>query len=352
MNQEKIDKLSERIINNTNSAISCLTLYIGHKLDLFNTIKITGPINSEELSKKTGYSERYLREWLECMTVNEYLEHDSISKKFSIPEEHVVVLCNRDNIAYAIPFVYWIPSLSSALDKLVEAFKTGNGVPYSAYGPDMIYAQGEGNRPMFVNDVAKWISTMPDIADKLKSTGGRILDVGCGDGWASISSAKSFPLTKIDAIDADSQSIDNAKKNVRNEGLENRISLHQSLIEKANFKEKYDLVMTFESIHDMPYPIEALQKMRDVVSADGAILIGDVSMKDKLEEKKDFLGKLYYNFSVLLCLPQSVNHANSVATGAAMTSSTLKKYAIESGFSKIDVLPIDHFLWTFYRLTL
>ncbi|MDQ2685664.1 MAG: class I SAM-dependent methyltransferase [Thermoproteota archaeon] len=352
MNQDKIDKLSERIINNTNSAISCLTLYIGHKLDLFNIIKITGPINSEELSKKTGYSERYLREWLECMTVNEYLEHDSVSKKFSIPEEHVVVLCNRDNIAYAIPFVYWIPSLSSALDKLVEAFKTGNGVPYSAYGQDMIYAQGEGNRPMFVNDVTKWISTMPDIAGKLKSKGGRILDVGCGDGWASISLAKSFPLTKIDAIDADSQSIDNAKKNVRNEGLENRISLHQSLIEKGNFKEKYDLVMTFESIHDMPYPIEALQKMRDVVSADGAILIGDVSMKEKLEEKKDFSGKLYYNFSVLLCLPQSVNHANSVATGAAMTSSTLKKYAIESGFSKIDVLPIDHFLWTFYRLTL
>jgi ubiquinone/menaquinone biosynthesis C-methylase UbiE len=352
MNQEKIDKLSERIINDANSAISCLTLYIGHKLDLFNIIKETGPINSEELSKKTSYSERYLREWLECMTVNEYLEYNPSTNKFSMPDEHAVVLCNRDNIAYTIPFVYWIPSLSSALDKLLESFKTGNGVPYSMYGPDMIYAQGEGNRPMFLNDIAKWISTMPDIADKLKSKGGRVLDVGCGDGWASISLAKSFPLTRIDAIDADSQSIDNAKKNVYNEGLEDKITLHQSLIEKANFKEKYDLVMTFESIHDMPYPIEALQKMRDVVSPDGAILIGDVSMKDRLEEKNDFAGKLYYNFSVLLCLPQSINHANSAATGAAMTTSTFKKYAIESGFSKIDVLPINHFLWKFYRLTL
>jgi len=351
VHQEKIDKLSERIMNDTNSALSCLNLYIGHKLDLFNIINGSGPINSEELSKKTRYSERYLREWLECMTVNEYLEHDSSTNRFSISKEHAVVLCDRENIAYTIPFIYLIPSLASALDKLLEAFKTGSGVPYSIYGPDMIYAQGEGNRPMFVNDVAKWISSMPDIADKLRSKGGRVLDVGCGDGWASISLAKSFPLTKIDAVDADSQSIDNARKNVHNEGLENRISLYQSLIEKANFKEKYDLVMTFESIHDMPYPIEALQKMRDVVSMNGAVLIGDVSMKDKLEEKNDFAGKLYYNFSVLLCLPQSVNHANSIATGAAMTTSTFKKYAIESGFSKVDVLPIEHFLWRFYRLT-
>src|SRR5690606_42057544 len=133
--------------------------------------------------------------------------------------------------------------------------------------------------------------------------------------------------------------------------LENRISLHHSLMEKSEFKEKYDLVMTFESIHDMPYPVEALRKMRKIVSSDGAVLIGDVSMKDTLEEKNDFAGKLYYNFSVLLCLPQSMNHTNSVSTGAAMTSSTFKKYAIESGFSKVDVLPIEHFLWKFYRLT-
>ena len=83
--------------------------------------------------------------------------------------------------------------------------------------------------------------------------------------------------------------------------------------------------MTFESIHDMPYPIEALQKMRNVVSMNGVVLIGDVRMKDKLEKKNDFAGKLYYNFSVLLCLPQSVGHANSIATGAAMTTSTFKK---------------------------
>jgi ubiquinone/menaquinone biosynthesis C-methylase UbiE len=351
MNQNIIDQLAERVINETNSAISCLTLYLGHKLDLFNSLRKEGPITTEELSKKTKYSERYLREWLECMTVNGYIDYDPITKRFSISGEHVRVLCDRDSIAYTIPFVYWVPTLSLAMDKLLEAFRTGEGVPYSTYGREVLFAQGEGNRPMFINDIARWISSMPDIESKLRSQGGHIIDVGCGDGWASISLAKSFPLVKIDAVDVDLTSINNASKNTKEAGLSDRISVHANPIEKAPLKEKYDLVMTFESVHDMAYPIDALRKMRDMVSANGAVLVGDVKMKDKLEEKNDFAGRLYYNFSVLLCLPQSMEYPNSAATGAAMTPSSFRKYAKEAGFSKVDILPIEHFMWQFYRLT-
>jgi hypothetical protein len=201
---------------------------------------LTAAITSEELSRKIKYSERYLREWLECMAANGYIDYDPILKRFSISEEHARVLCDRDSIAYTIPFVYWSPTLSLAMDKLLEAFKTGEGVPYSAYGREVLFAQGEGNRPMFINDIARWISSMPDIESKLRSQGGHVLDVGCGDGWASISLAKSFPLVKIDAVDVDLSSINNALRNIREAGLSDRISLHASPIEKASIKEKYD----------------------------------------------------------------------------------------------------------------
>jgi 2-polyprenyl-3-methyl-5-hydroxy-6-metoxy-1,4-benzoquinol methylase len=191
---------------------------------------------------------------------------------------------------------------------------------------------------------------MPDVENKLKSQGGRVLEVGCGDGWASIALARLFPMAKIDAIDADYSSIENASRNVQEAGLSHRISLHLSTIEKTSLKEKYDLVMTFESVHDIAYPIKALQKMREMLGSHGTVLVGDVKMKDVLGEKNDFAGRFYYNFSVLLCLPQSMAYPDSKATGAAMSPSTFKNYAKEAGFSKIDVLPVKHFIWEFYRL--
>ena len=214
MNQKKIDEISERILNETNAAMSCLNLYLGYKLNLFIHIVEAGPVTSTELADKTKYSERYLREWLECMTVLNYIDYDPTISRFSISPEHAVVFCDRNNIAYTIPFVNWIPSLASVLDILLRAFRTGEGIAYSEYGNDLIEAQGERNRPMFVNETSSWISYMHDIYSKLKTGGGLVADIGCGDGWTSIALAKSLPLIKIDAIDLYSASIENARQNI------------------------------------------------------------------------------------------------------------------------------------------
>ena len=232
MNQQKVDQLAERIVNETNSAVSCLTLYLGHNLDLFNSLKKVGPITSEELSAKTKYSERYMREWLECMTVNGYIDYDPSTNKFSISEEHARVLCDRDNIAYTIPFVYWVPTLSLVMDKLLEAFRTGEGIPYSTYGKMCCLLK--------VKEIDQCLSTILQdgflrclILNELRSQGGHVLEVGCGDGWASISLAKSFPLIKIDAIDIDLSSINNASNKYKEPGLSERISAIPSPIEKC-----------------------------------------------------------------------------------------------------------------------
>jgi len=100
----------------------------------------------------------------------------------------------------------------------------------------------------------------------------------------------------------------------------------------------------------MAYPQIALSKMRDMLAEDGAVLISEEAVGDNLEENKNFLGHMMYNFSVLHCLPQSMVFPDSAAIGTVMNPSRLRKLAAEAGFSKFEVLPVENDFWRFYQL--
>ena len=179
------------------SAFSCLNLYLGHRLDLFKAISegAGSSVTPTELAKVTGFSERYIKEWLECMAVGKYLEYDPKTRRFILPDEHAVVLLEQDNLSYVIPFVCYVPSFGAVIDKLIEAFRTGGGVPFEAYGKDTVEAIGVGNRPMFVNwYVEKWMPAMPDIERRLKQQGGWVADIGAEQDGQALHLLKAFQI--------------------------------------------------------------------------------------------------------------------------------------------------------------
>lgn len=350
LDQAKIDAFSERLFGEVNAAMSCLNVHLGDRLGLFDAMVDTGPATPAALAERTALSERYLQEWLECMAVGGYLEYDGQTGKFSLPAEHAAVLVNRDHPAYAGAFLYWVPSLAGVLEPLIEAFRSGGGIPYEAYGSAALEAIGMGNRPMFVNDyVAKWIPTMPDIEARLQA-GGRVADIGCGVGWSSIALAQGFLNVRIDALDLDEASIEQARDNAKQAGVADRISFHLAPAEEAPLTGPYDLVTAFECIHDMAYPVQALRRMHELVEPTGAVLIADEAVGDSLEENRNFLGHLMYNFSVLHCLPQAMVFPDAAGTGTVIRPSVLRGYAKEAGFTRVDVLPIENPFWRFYRL--
>ena len=351
LDQARIDALSERLFSEVNASMSCLSVHLGDRLGLFGALVDSGPVTPTQLAERTGLSERYLREWLECMTVGGYVDHDGNSGKFSLPAEHAAVLVNRDDAAYAAAFLYWVPSLAGALEPLIEAFRSGGGVPYEAYGSAVLQAIGGGNRPMFVNDyAANWIPAMPDVHARLKA-GGRVAEIGCGIGWSSIALAQGFPNVRIDALDIDEASIRRARQNAEEAGVAERIVFHLAPAEEAPLTGPYDLVTAFECIHDMAYPVRALRRMYNLAGPDGVVLIADEAVGDTLEENRNFLGHLMYNFSVLHCLPQAMIFPDSAATGTVMRPSLMRQYASEAGFSSVDILPIENAFWHFYRMT-
>ncbi len=351
VNRERVDELSQRVIEHVNGAMTSLNHYIGYRLGLYQALARSGASTPEELAEGTGLRERYVREWLSCMAAGRYVDYDSERGRFSLSAEQAAVLVDEGDPAYTIPFVAYIPSFASTLGNVMEAFRTGSGVPYREYGADMVEAQGMGYRPMYVSRlVGDWIPAIPDVERRLRGRG-RIADVGCGMGWASIALAKGFPQVSIDAVDPDEVSIAEARRHAQEAGVSDRIRFHEASIEEAPLQGPYDLVTAFEVLHDLAYPVRALRRMKELASPSGTVLIADEAVGDSLEENCHFLGHLYYNFSVLHCLPQSMAFPDSAATGTVMTPSTLRRYASEAGFRTVDILPIENPMFRFYRLT-
>ncbi|HEX7126443.1 MAG TPA: class I SAM-dependent methyltransferase [Thermodesulfobacteriota bacterium] len=351
MDQQTLEAFAERIYTELNTALSYLNLYVGDRLGLFEALAESGPTTPGELALRTGCADRYVREWLECMAVSDYIEADPDGRRFWLSEEQRIAFVEQEHATYVGALVRFVPSVARPLEALLDAFRTGGGVPFEAYGEDAVEAIGAGNRPMYLNDLAaRWMPALPDVQARLEA-GGRVADIGCGVGWSSIALARAFPRARVDGVDIDATSIERARRNADAAGVGGRVRFHLAAAETAPLEGTYDLVTAFETLHDMPYPVEALARMRALAGPRGTVLVADEAVGETLEENRTLVGRLCYNFSVLHCLPQAMTVPGSAATGTVMRPSTLRAYAREAGFARVDLLPIEHPLWRFYRLT-
>lgn len=351
MDEKKLAAFSERLAQETNSALSMFNLWLGLELNLFRELRALGQATSQALAVQTGCQERYVREWLECMYAGEYLDHDAVTNQFWLAPEYAVVLLDETHPAFNASSIDALPGIAGILPLLAEAFQKGGGVSYEAYGDGMRESISRGNRPMFMHDYAsKWMPALPDVEAKLR-VGGCVADIGCGEGWSSISLAHGFPNVRVDGVDLDAASIAAAQKNAQAQGVSDRVQFHLASAERNPLTGPYDMVTAFECLHDMAYPVEALKMMRTLAAPDGVVLIADEAAGDSLEENRNFLGHYFYNWSVLHCLPQALVMPNAAGTGTVMGASTLKTYAAAAGFSQVEILPLENAVWRFYRLT-
>jgi cyclopropane fatty-acyl-phospholipid synthase-like methyltransferase len=223
-------------------------------------------------------------------------------------------------------------------------------VPYERFGPDIIESQADANRPMLEHLLTQeWLPAAPDVHAKLQS-GARVADIGCGAAWSSIAIARGYPRTVVDGFDLDPKSIELASRNVAEAGVESRVTLHLRDAGEPAFEGKYDLVLAIECIHDMARPVEVLSAMRRMLTDGGAAIVVDERTRDAFMVTDDPMERLFYVFSTLLCLPAGMAEQPTAATGTVMRASTMESYARDAGFQRVEVLPVDHAQFRFYRL--
>ena len=234
---------------------------------------------------------------------------------------------------------------------LLRAFRTGEGVAYEAYGPDMREAIEALNRPAFVNHLCQdWLPAMPDIEARLRAPGARVAELACGSGRAAIALALGYPGLRIDGFDLDEASIDRARANAIDAGVADRVTFAVRDAASAPAEGGYDLVCVFEAVHDMARPVEALAAARALAAPDGHVLVVDERTGERFTAPGDDLERFFYGASVAFCLPTARTEHPSAATGTVMRPDTLASYARDAGFARVEHAPIDYPFWRFYRL--
>jgi hypothetical protein len=100
----------------------------------------------------------------------------------------------------------------------------------------------------------------------------------------------------------------------------------------------------------MPNPVAALSAMRRLVGDRGAVLVVDEKVQDDFTVPGDDIERMMYGFSVFHCLPVGRVETPSAATGTMIRRSIMGRYALEAGFTEIEVLPIENDVYRFYRM--
>lgn len=355
---EERDALVERLFSASLAAMDLFSVYLGEKMRYYQALSSGEAMTSTQLATATDAHERYVREWLEQQAVTGLLEvsHDEADatlREFRLPPGHIEQLTDSDSLLTMTPLAQILAGCVRPIGQVLDAYRTGGGVPFEAYGTDLIKGQAESTRPMFRHQLTQeWLSAMPDVFERL-TTGedARIADIGMGLGLSSIAMAKAFPNVHVDGFDLDEASVAAARANAEEAGVADRGSFHLRDAGDPELADRYDLALAVECIHDMSDPVSTLRSMARLVGNGGTVFIADERVADIFTAPGDDVERYMYGFSILHCLPVGMVEQPSVATGTVMRSSTLLQYATEAGFSTAEVLPLEHDFFRFYRLT-
>ena len=346
LDHQKVEKFLEKLVNDTGTALRGALCYIGDKLRIFKAMATTGPVTVEELAAHTGLSARYLREWLGAMVTAEYVEYNPETGRYFLPPEHAAPLADESFPYFVGGFLEMIVPSVSVAPRVADAFKTGKGVDQTTYPAEMFESIERGTAPWYRNQlVQNWLPAMPQVVRALEA-GGSALDVGCGSGRAAITLSKAFPKAKVFGYDYHPLSIERAIANADAEGA----NVHFEVIDCVELPaSRFDLITTFDVVHDAVDPAGLLRSIRAALKPDGTFLMLEMNCSPKLEENINPVGRFLYSVSTLYCMTTSLAR-DGAGIGAAMGEPKARELAGQAGFSAFRRLPIDDPFSMLYEL--
>ncbi len=282
----QIGAYAERLFEMGLAALEATSIALGRELRLYPAVG--DGATPSELAERASIHVRYAREWLEQQAAAGLIDvtadsDDPDQRRFALSPAAQECLLRPDSLASTGPLFDLLPSIGRVLPALVDAFRSGGGVPYADYA--IHDAQGDFNRPAFLNLLAsEWLPSIAGLADRLASGTARVAEIGCGEGWAAIGIAQAWPNLKVDGFDIDEASIAAARKHAANAGVGDRVRFEVADVTGVDLGTgDHDLVLAFEMIHDLARPREALATMRRLGKPDAVRIVMDEKVAETFE---------------------------------------------------------------------
>ena len=336
---ETTEQFAERIVGAIDSASVALLLSIGHQTGLLDAMADRPPATSAQIADAAGLNERYVREWLGGVAVARIVDYDETAETYSLPTEHAAVLTRAAGTGNLARVAQFIPLLGEVEQKIVECFRRGGGLPYSAY-PRFHAIMAEQSGEVFDAALVDVVLPMaPGLPERL-TAGADVADIGCGSGHAINVMAKAFPASRFTGIDFSDEGLATARAEAQRLGLANA-SFAAEDVTALGRTDAFDVITAFDAIHDQAHPAEVLANIHRALRPGGVLLMVDIKASSRLEDNLGVpLATYLYTVSTMHCMTVSLG-LDGDGLGTVWGRQLAMSMLADAGFTDVDVHEID-----------
>jgi 2-polyprenyl-3-methyl-5-hydroxy-6-metoxy-1,4-benzoquinol methylase len=334
-----MEAFGSRLIGMLDEAGTALMTSLGHRTGLFDAMARLPSATSDDLARESGLDERYVREWLGAMTTAKVVEYEPQGGRYRLPAAHAALLTRAATPNNFAVYAQYVALLGSVEDRIVECFRTGRGVPYSAF--DRFHdVMAEDSGQSVVGALDAIVALVPGLEEDLRS-GISVLDVGCGSGRALVALSRAYPRSRFTGHDFSDEAIRAARAAAAEHGLSN-VAFEVRDAAAPVGGERYDLVTAFDAIHDQADPAAVLRAIRQRLAPDGVFLMQDIRASSALERNIDHpLAPFLYAVSVMHCMTVSLAQGGA-GLGTMWGEERARAMLADAGFGEVSVHTLPH----------
>ena len=339
----RADGFADRLVNALNESAVCIMLSIGHRTGLFDQMAGQAPMTSAQLAQRTELNERYVREWLHALVVGKVIEFDEQQQTYRLPEEHAAYLTRDASEGNIAVFAQYIPIMGTVEDDVVNCFRNGGGVPYEKFPRFHEVMAEDSGQTVLASLQDHILPLVPGLQSRLQQ-GIRVLDVGCGRGLAMLMLAERYPRSQFFGIDLSAEAIDFARDEAGRRKLNNVQFICRDLTDfnDDGFDRDFDLITTFDAVHDQASPLNVLTGIFNSLKDDGVYLMQDIHGSSEVQNNMDHpVGPLLYSLSTMHCMTVSLAQGGE-GLGTMWGREKASELLQQAGFSRIDIHQLEH----------